>query len=157
MNADKNLRSTLWQYATGMMKNREIGAIEACDRLFGHHLYAFSRGDSPIYLNTRRADQKYRRVKDFKQVEGLPADSKDYYFKNWGEDYYPARPKEWENKCIFELYENWKFVKTPPSGGKLLEGRALLDETTTPDNDPLDDGVPGRGQIYMTYIYGSIP
>ena len=103
---NRSLASRLKSFALRSLTDREIGAYEASDRLLGNHLY--EKSATVQYLGVGYASQRRRRFLSCDELQQLAPHSSDIYYPNWIDSYYPNRPMQSENMCLFELFVNYE-------------------------------------------------
>ena len=65
---NEKVQPKMWSYASGAMRNREIGLPEACDNLLLHVPCKFSQGDDPVYLNCTPFRKRCRAIPSRKSL-----------------------------------------------------------------------------------------
>ena len=126
----KSLGTNAMSFALQCVKNRQVGAVEAADRLLGHKLYSKSR-------QTRFADlqpiSKAKRVlkpsSEIAQILQVDPDSEDIFQPHWVLDIYPDRPDSLEDCSLHEFlgwYEREKYTDSSKSELQLKTLRYCL-------------------------------
>ena len=100
----KSLGSNAISFALKSVKNRQVGANEAADRLLGHKLYSTSR--QTRYADLQPANQVKRILRNANEIshtlEANP-ESQDIFYIHWVQDVYPDRPDELESSSLHNL------------------------------------------------------
>lgn len=96
----------LFKYGMQLMKKRELGLIEACDRLFGHSLFNFDF--NCMFLSTDKYDKRIRSLKPKYQIELLKLEGDQIFRENFLDHYYPKRSKELQNFSLFNIFINFE-------------------------------------------------
>ena len=100
----KSLASNALFFMLRSVKNRQVGAVEAADRLLGHKLFSKSR--QLRFADLQKPDKVKRVLKPVQElqhiVENNP-DSEDLYTVHWVLDVYPNRPDKLENSSLYEV------------------------------------------------------
>ena len=60
-------------------------------------------------------DERWRRAIDFKDVEKMNRDSKEVFFNNIIDTYYPKRPEILDNMCLYDFASKFDYKTTPCS------------------------------------------
>ena len=135
--SNKSLGSRLWTLGLKALTNRSVGAYEASDRLLGKRLYGKSA--TIRFINTNEPSNRNRNLKPYKQlleIQELNPDSNDLYTNSYLDDYYPNRPDELEDCCLFEFmkwYDRMPMATKVPEGWLSLRcSLGLLKRRTTP-------------------------
>lgn len=98
-------RKNLFKLALQFVFKRVMGTLEACDRLYGHHLYSCDL--NIMFLNTNANESRTRCLKTLKELQANNEDESAFR-TNFVDDYYPNRPKVLENFSLFNLFSNFE-------------------------------------------------
>lgn len=98
---DKSQFSKLLSLAMKLLKNREMGIMEATNYLLGNSPYVCSERFQ--YLNCKFPANRKMTLKSGKFLSDLPDDSTDIYFGNWISAWYPKRPDNLNSLSLFEF------------------------------------------------------
>ena len=98
---DKSQFSKLLSLAMTLMKNREMGIMEATNYLLANSPYTTSERFQ--YLNCRFVSNRKKTLKFGKFLHGLSDDSTDIYFGNWVTSWYPNRPDGLEELTLHDF------------------------------------------------------
>ena len=113
INAMKNEKKSTWAQlftlATKLMKDRELGVMEARNFLLSEN--PIKTNASFLFINTVYASKRKSMLKSKKDLKSLPDDSKDIYYGDLIGTWYPKRPPYDRSTCLknMSLYE---FAKT---------------------------------------------
>jgi len=108
----RSLGSNAMSFLLKSVKSRQVGAVEAADRLLGHKLYSKSR--QTIFANLQPPDQVKRVLKPAAELEQLcktSPESEDIFYPHWVLNIYPNRPDCLQNASLHEVmawYERQK-------------------------------------------------
>jgi ATP-dependent DNA helicase PIF1 len=114
----KSLGANAMNFLMKSVKSRQVGAVEAADRLLGHKLYSKSR--QTRFADLQTADKVKRVLKtadDISKLLEADPDSEDIYQPHWVLDVYPDRPHSLEQCSLYELlawFEREKCTKNSP-------------------------------------------
>jgi len=103
-NACKSLGQRTMSYLLKSIKTRQVGAVEAADRLLGTKLYSISRQFR--YIDLAKKSEVKRTLRRYEELEKLAKNdpqSSDLYIAHWVIDIYPKRPEHMENISLFQL------------------------------------------------------
>ena len=113
LTSTKSLASQLWNIALRSISNRECGALEVCDTLLGLPLY--ETDSSTVFRWVDVNILRSRRVKEYKVIKDLPADSGDLFYPSWIDTYYPSGPVELDNINLYDFLAWYDLVAKQPS------------------------------------------
>jgi hypothetical protein len=100
-NKNKSLQSVLKSFAIQSLKNREIGSIEASQKLLGINLCQM---DVHVkWLGAHMQNHRTRKLKKKDDIQQLNKESTDIYCNNIIDTYYPSRPKELDKICLYDF------------------------------------------------------
>ena len=104
VSSGKSLGSRAMSFMLKSVKSRQVGAVEAADRLLGHHLYSKSR--QTRFADLQPAEQAKRVLKPASEIGLLlqnKPDSDDIFYPHWVLDVYPARPPTLDGLSVHHL------------------------------------------------------
>ena len=119
---DKSQFSKLLSLAMTLMKNREMGIMEASNYLLANSPYRTSERFQ--YLNCRFPCNRKKTLKSGKFLRDLPDDSKDIYFGNWITSWYPNRPDGLEELTLRDFAS--KYARTDKATANKRKDKSLL-------------------------------
>ena len=108
INKSMNVYSMFKSIALKYLKNREIGIMEGCLKLLGFKYYEFSQ--NIIWLNSYLKQDRRRKIITQKELENLvekDPNSNKFVLNNMIDSYYPARPDNLENMCLYDFASNY--------------------------------------------------
>ena len=111
---EDSIRTKLWKFAFRSLKQREMGAYEACDRWLLDCLYGCS--DIFQFVSTVFPQNRTRMMKNFKDLEKTAPESKYIYNKDLLSTYYPQRPNDLEYMCLNEFAATYERGYLPKKG-----------------------------------------
>lgn len=130
---DRDLHKALFCLGMRAVTLRECGIYEAIDMILSQPLY--SKSVAVRYVNIRVPARRCRQLKAKKAIENLPGDSHECFMNNWISDYYPNRPVELEDCCLYEFMRWYEKIANKTSqvpmsvaSGGFLEDEAVEDE-----------------------------
>ena len=109
LNAMKNENKSTWaqlfQIASRLMKDRELGAMEARNLMLSEN--PIQTDASFLFINTVYAFKRKSMLKSKQLLKSLPDDSKDIYYGDLIGTWYPKRPPYHGSTCLknMSLYE----------------------------------------------------
>ena len=116
----KSLASNALSFMLRSVKNRQVGANEAADRLLGHKLFSKSRQLRFADLqHGDRVKRTLRPIEELQKIVDSNPDSQDIYVAHWVLDIYPDRPDELENCSLHEFMGWFEKVKCDTTDKKL--------------------------------------
>jgi len=122
----KSLASNALSFMLRSVKNRQVGALKAADRLLGHKLFSKSRQFR--FADLQKPDKVKRVLKPVQKlqhiVENNP-DTEDMYTVHWVLDVYPNRPDKLENSSLCEVMSWYEKEKTTKSSNHEMELKGL--------------------------------
>ena len=98
----KSLGQKAWFYLLNSVKTRQVGAIEAADRLLGTKLYSCSRQFR--FVDLSKLTELKRTLKTYKEIEELAEkdpESSDLFVTHWVSNVYTNRPDSLENINLY--------------------------------------------------------
>ncbi|MCP4491608.1 MAG: AAA family ATPase [Gammaproteobacteria bacterium] len=111
---EKSLRSRLKSVGLRALNQRQTGAYEAAAKLMGTHFHGSS--DAVHFLNAAMKQDRKRKLKDYKDLEDLPDNSRATTCTNLIDDYYPNRPDMLENESLYTIATLFEFQRKKPGG-----------------------------------------
>lgn len=108
LNSNKSLKSRLYTLGLANFKARELGIYEVCDKLNGFKMCQFS--NKVKFLNVFEKKERTRSIKKMSELDKMAPESKNIFHTNTIDDYYPNRPIEIEDCCLFEYESKYDYV-----------------------------------------------
>ena len=115
----KSVYSRLWSFGIRSLCSRECGLYEASDLLLGDHLTEKSK--TIKWVDVSMPDKRSRRLKDHKVLEDVAKhnpDSEDIFQSNLLDTYYPQRPNDLEDMCLYDFVANYDYCGTDSRTGE---------------------------------------
>ncbi|XP_074098875.1 ATP-dependent DNA helicase pif1-like [Cotesia typhae] len=115
INSTKTLPQLLWKIAFRSLTHREVGALEAADTLLGISLHGTDSETIIKWLDVRMI--RNRKLKTKEEIEELihnDPESTEIFCPSLIDDYYPNRPKDLENLCLYNFAKWYDTTKTEP-------------------------------------------
>uniref|UniRef100_A0A6V7J942 ATP-dependent DNA helicase n=1 Tax=Bracon brevicornis TaxID=1563983 RepID=A0A6V7J942_9HYME len=94
------------------LRNREVGALEAADTLLGISLYGTDPNTTIKWIDIGMVRRK--KVKDYKEIKDMDADSTDIFCKSLVDDHYPQRPEQLESMCLYDFCAWFDIIRSKP-------------------------------------------
>jgi len=107
ISVNKSLYSRLWSFGVRSLRYHECGLYEAADILLGNHLC--SKSDTVEWISAEHPNKRKRRVKGYNALQNLAEvmpDSCDLYESGLVDTFYPQRPGELEDCCLYN-FKKW--------------------------------------------------
>ena len=111
----------LWGFGVRMLRSRECGLYEASDLLLGDHL--FEKSDAVQWIDVSMPHKRNRRLKDHSELlemESTDPDSENIFKESLYSNYYPDRPEELQDLCLYDFVANFDWY------GKDSKGQAYI-------------------------------
>ncbi|CAI2358280.1 unnamed protein product, partial [Caenorhabditis sp. 36 PRJEB53466] len=109
--AMQNLRASkiVWNVGMTMLENREVGMLEIMDDLLSHSNFSFDTAhvfvhNDPVDDRARVLVPQHRLVDDDSRMTEA----------NWNDDFYPGRPRQFENFSLYNIVTNFEIVTAKP-------------------------------------------
>ena len=124
---NKSIYSRLWSFGIRSLRFRECGLYEASDLLLGDHLS--EKSDTVKWIDVSMPHKRSRRLKDHKQLKEIAEhnpDNEDIFEDNLIDNFYPQRPQELEDVCLYDFVANYDWQ------GRDRQGRRIYKKLTKP-------------------------
>ena len=108
IDSNKPLNSRLWAVTLRSLSHRECGALEAADTLLGISLYGTDPNTTIRWVDVNEIRSK--KLKTKKEIEQLDERSEDIFCPNFVDNYYPNRPTELKNLCLYDFAKWYDIV-----------------------------------------------
>ena len=115
----KSVYGRLWSFGVRSLRSRECGLYEASDLLLGDHLT--EKSDTVKWVDVSVPHKRSRRLKDHKVLEDVTKhnpDSQDIFQDNLLDTFYPQRPSDLENVCLYDFVANYDYCGTDGNGDR---------------------------------------
>ncbi|XP_074111642.1 uncharacterized protein LOC141535587 [Cotesia typhae] len=115
INSTKTLPQLLWKIAFRSLTHREVGALEAADTLLGISLHGTDSETIIKWLDVRMIrNRKLKTKAEIEELEHNDPESTEIFCPSLIDDYYPNRPKDLENLCLYNFAKWSDITKTEP-------------------------------------------
>ena len=99
------------------MRSREVGLYEASDILLGDHLHEKS---APVqWIGADMSHKRKRMLKKNSELKAMAAsnpNAEDIYAPSLIDNFYPTRPSELENLCLYDFVAHYKYDGSDKNG-----------------------------------------
>ena len=115
----KSVYSKFWSFGIHSLRSQECGLYEASDLLLGDHLT--EKSETFKWVDVSMPDKRSRRLKDHKILEDVAKhnpDSEDIFQSNLLDTYYPQRPNDLEDICLYDFVANYDYCGTDSRTGE---------------------------------------
>ena len=136
----KMVYGRLWSFGLRMLRSRECGLYEASDLLLGDHLV--EKSDNIIWVAVDMPDNRKRRLKNHSelvQMASTDPDSEEIFKECLHTNYYPDRPQELEDLCLYDFVANYNFYGRDAEGNRkysrLTKRRLVNHKIFDPDKE----------------------
>ena len=122
VNSNSSIYSKLWSFGVRSLRSRECGLYEASDLLLGDHLT--EKSVTVKWVDAAMPQKRKRRLKSHKklvEVEKLDPSSTDILEGSMVDIFYPARPKELENVCLYDFVQWYEYRGASSDGTRVYQ------------------------------------
>ena len=115
--SNKSVYSRLWSFGVRSLRSRECGLYEATDLLLGDHLCEKSvciKWIDAAWPHKRK--RRLRNYKDLVELQENDPDSADIFEDNLIDTFYPQRPRQLENVCLYDFVSEYERCGQDDSG-----------------------------------------
>ena len=122
VNSNSSIYSKLWSFGVRSLRSRECGLYEASDLLLGDHLT--EKSVTVKWVDASMPHKRKRRLKTHKQlveVEKMNPASTDILEGSMVDIFYPTRPNELENVCLYDFVQWYKYCGTDKDGSRVYQ------------------------------------
>ena len=119
VSSKETLYSKLWSFGIRSLRSRECGLYEASDILLGDHLC--EKSQTVQWIAANQPHKRKRRLKNHNMLKDLlesDPDSISIFNSNLIDDFYPARPAELENVCLYDFVKHYTYCGVDSSGNR---------------------------------------
>ena len=155
---NKTVYSHLWSFGLRSLRFRECGLYEASALLLGDHLT--EKSDTVKWIDVSMPHKRGRRLKNHKQLEEIAKqnpDNKEIFEDNLTDTFYPQRPQELEDVCLYDFVANYELQGLDEHGQrkyrKINEARQLDGQEEVvkkEDDDPQLFGEAKNAMMFST-------
>ena len=107
----------LFQFGMRSMRSREVGLYEASDILLGDHLH--EKSATVQWIGTDMPHKRKRMLKNHSELKAMAAknpNAEDIYAPSLIDNFYPTRPRELENVCLYDFVAHYKYDGNDKNG-----------------------------------------
>ncbi|KAL5457558.1 hypothetical protein EMCRGX_G034829 [Ephydatia muelleri] len=122
VNSNSSIYSKLWSFGVRSLRSRECGLYEASDLLLGNHLT--EKSVTVKWVDASMPHKRKRMLKTHKQlveVEKMNPASTDILEGSMVDIFYPTRPNELENVCLYDFVQWYKYCGTDKDGSRVYQ------------------------------------
>ena len=114
----KSVYQKYCSHAYKWMKQREMGAHEAADRILQNSGEMWRSSEKFEWLQATMPKRRSRTLRPLKDIKNQDPNSKNIFFDNWVDTFYPNRPKtaEFEEMSIFDFVSKLDKASLPANG-----------------------------------------
>ena len=119
ISSKESLYSKLWSFGVRSLRSRECGLYEASDILLGDHLY--EKSQTVQWICADQPHKRKRRLRNHGKLKELlenDPNSLNIFDNNIIDDFYPARPNELEEICLYDFIKHYTYCGTDSSGNR---------------------------------------
>ena len=102
-----------------MLRSRECSLYEASDLLLGDHLC--EKSDAVKWIDVSMPHKRNQRLKDhgeLLEMESTDPDSEEIFKENLHNNYYPGRPDDLEDVCLYNFVANYDWYGKDSKGDR---------------------------------------
>ena len=117
VSSHQSVYSKLWSFGVRSLKSRECGLYEASDLLLGDQLCGKSK--TVQWVDVCQPHNRKRRLKDhskLQEIKELDPNSTDIFEPNLVDTFYPERPDEMEDVCLYDFVANYTKSRVDKNG-----------------------------------------
>ena len=122
VNSNSSIYSKLWSFGGRSLRSRECGLYEARDLLLGDHLT--EKSVTVKWVDAAMPQKRKRRLKSHKKLvefEKLDPSSTDILEGSMVDIFYPARPKDLENVCLYDFIQWYEYHGASSDGTRVYQ------------------------------------
>ena len=137
---NKSIYSRLWSFGIRSLRFRECGLYEASDLLLGDHLT--EKSATVKWVDASMPHKRSHRLKDHSKLQEMAKtnpNNKDIFEDNLIDTFYPQRPSELEDVCLYDFVANYELQGLDKHGKrqyrKLTKPKLPNHKLFDPDNE----------------------
>ena len=137
---NKSIYSRLWSFGIRSLRFRECGLYEASDLLLGDHLT--EKSNTVKWVDASMPHKRSHRLKDHSKLQEIAKqdpNNKDIFEDNLIDKFYPQRPSELEDVCLYDFVANYELQGVDTHGKrqyrKLTKCKLPNHKLFDPDNE----------------------
>ena len=104
VSAHSSVYSKLWSFGIRCLRSRECGLYEASDLLLGDHLC--EKSTTIKWIDVSPSQNRKRRLRNHSklvEIREINPDSTDIFEENLVDNFYPERPDDMEEVCLYDF------------------------------------------------------
>ena len=108
VSSHQSIYSKLWSFGVRSLRSRECGLYEASDLLLGDHLCGKSQ--TIKWVDVSQPHNRKRRLRDHSklvEIQQQDPNSTDIFEDNLVDTFYPERPDDMEDVCLYDFVANY--------------------------------------------------
>ena len=124
VSTSSTIYSKLWSFGIRCLRSREVGLYEASDLLLGDHLT--EKSETVKWIDAAFPHKRKRRVKKHKQLVSIDTHdptSTDILENNVLDNFYPQRPRNLDDVCLYDFIKWYEYSGTDTSGQRAYRKR----------------------------------
>ena len=137
---NKSIYSCLWSFGIRSLRFCECGLYEASDLLLGDHLS--EKSDTVKWLDVSMPHKRNRQLKDHRVLKVIAEhnpDTENIFEDNLIDTFYPQRPQELEDVCLYDFVANYDWQSRNDQGRRkykrLTNAQLANHKLFDPEND----------------------
>ena len=122
VNSNSSIYSKLWSFGVRSLRSRECGLYEASDLLLGDSLT--EKSATVKWVDVAMPHKRKRRIKSHSKlvdIEKSNPGSTDILEGSMVDVFYPSRPNELEDICLYDFVQWYEYSGTSASGSRLYK------------------------------------
>ncbi|KAL5497334.1 hypothetical protein EMCRGX_G013794 [Ephydatia muelleri] len=146
VNANSSIYSKLWSFGIRSLRSRECGLYEASDLLLGDHLT--EKSVTLKWIDVAMPHKRKRRLKSHTQLVEMEKNnpgSTDILEGSVVDIYYPTRPEELENVCLYDFVKWYAYSETRDNGTRVYQ---KLQKPILPNHKLFDPSIENQREDY---------
>ena len=146
VNANSSIYSKLWSFGVRSLRSRECGLYEASDLLLGDHLT--EKSVTVKWVDVAMPHKRKRRLKSHAQlvqIEKNNPGSTDILEGNVVDIFYPTRPVELEDVCLYDFIKWYAYRGTNENGSRVYQ---KLQKPVLPNHKLFDPSTENQREDY---------
>ena len=146
VNANSSIYSKLWSFGIRSLRSRECGLYEASDLLHGDHLT--EKSVTVKCVDVAMPHKRKLRLKSHTQLVEMEKNnpgSTDILEGSVVDIYYPTRPEELENVCLYDFVKWYAYSGTSDNGTRVYQ---KLQKPILPNHKLFDPSIENQREDY---------
>ena len=154
VSSKETLYSKLWSFGVRSLRSQECSLYEASDILLGDHLC--EKSQTVQWIAADQPHKRKRRLRNHNTLKDLlesDPDSVNIFNSNLINDFYPGRPAEFENVCLYDFVKHYTYYGVDSCGNRAYR---KLEKPRLPNHrlyDPTKENEQERVIIVLYFYY----